>query len=67
MSTEIQWTDEGRRPQRVAERSESASVNLALMVRDPVPLAEPVPAKGALGWWTPTDEVIARLREASHA
>jgi hypothetical protein len=29
---------------------------------DVQPLAEPVPAKGALGFWTPADDVLAAVR-----
>jgi len=39
--------------------------SLAIMVRNPIPLAQPVPAKGALGWWTPTEDVMAQLSEAA--
>jgi hypothetical protein len=35
--------------------------SLAIMVRDPKPLARPVPAKGALGWWAVPDGLIAAL------
>ncbi len=35
--------------------------SLAIMVRDPRPLAKPVPAKGALGWWIPSPDVMAQL------
>lgn len=38
--------------------------SLGILVRDPRPLAAPVPAKGALGWWKPNDEVMAQLQEA---
>lgn len=30
--------------------------SLAVMVRNPKPLTKPVPAKGALGWWRPSEE-----------
>ncbi len=32
--------------------------SLAILVRDPKPLAKPVPAKGALGWWTVPPAVV---------
>jgi hypothetical protein len=40
--------------------------SLGIMVREPKPLATPVPAKGALGWWTVPADVLAQLKEASH-
>lgn len=39
--------------------------SLAILVRDPVPLAHPVPTKGALGWWKPKGETLEALRRAS--
>jgi hypothetical protein len=39
--------------------------SLAIMVRDPRPLAKPVPAKGALGWWSPPPDVMALLEAAA--
>ena len=39
--------------------------SLAIMVRDPKPLVTPVPAQGALGWWTPPAEVLAQLEAQS--
>lgn len=32
-----------------------------LVLENPQPLAEPIPAKGALGLWTPTDDVLEQL------
>ena len=34
-----------------------------LEVANPRPLATPIPARGALGLWTPTDEQAAAIRE----
>lgn len=39
--------------------------SLGIMVRDPKPLATPVPAKGALGWWTPSSEFYRQVTEAA--
>lgn len=39
--------------------------SLAILVRDPRPLATPVRAKGALGWWRPQGEVLEQLKGAS--
>lgn len=41
--------------------------SLALHVRDPIPLRHPVPAKGGLGLWRPTEAELQACREASHA
>lgn len=39
--------------------------SLAILVRHPRPIATPVPAKGALGWWRPEESVLAACREAA--
>lgn len=39
--------------------------SLAIMVRNPRPLAHPVPARGARGWWRPDDATLRHLSEAS--
>lgn len=39
--------------------------NLAVLVAKPVPLARPVPTKGALGWWTVPEHVLEQLKEAA--
>jgi hypothetical protein len=41
--------------------------NLAVLVRNPVPLARPVPALGALGWWTVPPTVLEQLEEQERA
>ncbi len=38
--------------------------SLAILVRDPQPLAKPVPAKGALGWWTVPEPTLSQVRRA---
>lgn len=39
--------------------------SLAIHLRDPRPLAKPVPAKGALGWWQVPEPVLETCREAA--
>lgn len=34
-----------------------------LVLENPRPLAEPIPAKGRLGLWTPDAELLERIRE----
>lgn len=36
-----------------------------LVLRNPRPLAEPIPARGALGLWTPPREIVQALIEVS--
>lgn len=36
--------------------------SLAILVRDPRPLAKAAPAKGALGWWTVPESALSELR-----
>lgn len=38
--------------------------SLAILVRNPRPLAQPVAEKGALGWWRPQGEVLEQLGRA---
>jgi hypothetical protein len=38
-----------------------------LVVENPRPLAEPIPAKGRLGLWTPDAELLAAIREQVRA
>lgn len=39
--------------------------SLAILVRNPRPLAQPVAEKGLLGWWRPQDDVLEQLRRAA--
>lgn len=38
--------------------------SLAILVRNPQPLAKPVPARGALGWWTVPEPTLSQVRRA---
>jgi len=51
-----------RRPEHAPESPWYVPESLAVLVREPRPLARTVPAKGARGWWRPSAEVLTELR-----
>lgn len=54
-----------RMPDNPPESNWYVPSSMAVMVENPRPLAEPIPAKGGLGLWRPDADLIAQLEAAA--